>query len=297
MKLLQILKDQLAPYRLPPAESKRLLQALRKRYDGVQDPWGFNLKDALQTLEWVYPLYKHYFRVRVFGDEHIQDRPYLFISNHTGQIAFDAMLIGVALATEVKPPRVIRAMIERWMASLPFVAEFSAHSGSILGDRKNCQYLLEQGESILIFPEGVRGVSKNTKDFYQLQGFTTGFLKMALARNTPILPCAVIGAEEAYPFIYHPRKLAKSLGLPALPLSPFLLLGPLGVLPLPSPVDIYFSRPLSLAPHLTQQSSESEWQEEANRFAKIIKGLIEKGLAKRRPFLEKVGLEDKRSLK
>src|SRR5690606_28165484 len=141
-------------------------------------------------------------------------------------------LLGIAFAMDVQPPRVLRAMIERFMAQLPFLGDLTAQTGSILGDRANCQYLIDRGESILIFPEGVRGVSKNTPDYYKLRPFSQGFYRIALQKKTPILPVCVIGAEEMFPFVVHARKLGAMLKLPTLPLSANLL-------PLPSPIDIY----------------------------------------------------------
>ena len=140
--------------------------------------------------------YRKYFKVRVFGTENIENHPYVVTSNHSGQIPIDAMLITMAMMMEVDPPRVCRGMVERFLAGLPFLGELTAKTGSILGDRSNATFLLENGESILVFPEGVRGVSKNTTDFYKLQDFTKGFFRIALQAKRDILPVAVIGAEE-----------------------------------------------------------------------------------------------------
>ncbi len=105
------------------------------------------------------------------------------------------------------------------MAKFPFLGDVSAQTGSILGDRENCKWLLNKKESILVFPEGVRGVSKNTNHFYELQKFTNGFYRIALDSKTKILPVTVVGAEEMFPFVYHAKKLGSALGLPTLPLS------------------------------------------------------------------------------
>jgi 1-acyl-sn-glycerol-3-phosphate acyltransferase len=130
------------------------------------------------------------------------------------------MMITIAFLLDVTPPRVLRAMIERFMASLPFMGDMTAQLGSILGDRANCEYLIDHGESILVFPEGVRGVSKNTPDYYKVRSFSQGFFRIALQKKTPILPLCVIGAEEMFPFVFHATKLGKAFGLPTLPLTP-----------------------------------------------------------------------------
>jgi 1-acyl-sn-glycerol-3-phosphate acyltransferase len=178
---------------------------LEEKYKHYHDPWGLNLATCKQALKKLLPIYKYYFKVRVFGVRNIEDRPFMVISNHTGQLPIDGVLITICFLWEAATPRILRGMIERFMVKLPFLGELTAQTGSILGDRKNCQYLIDHGESILVFPEGVKGVSKNTEDFYKLQQFTTGFFRQALQNDLDILPVATVGAEEMYPFVYHSK--------------------------------------------------------------------------------------------
>jgi 1-acyl-sn-glycerol-3-phosphate acyltransferase len=256
-----------------------IFKELHERYRDYKDPWGFNLELCEKALRTLLPLYRSYFRVRVFGAENVQEKSYIVVSNHTGQIPLDGMLITMAFIFDVAPPRVLRAMVERFMAQLPFLADFAAQTGSILGDRANCQYLLDHGESILVFPEGVRGVSKNTPDFYKLKRFSHGFYRIAIQKKTPILPVCVIGAEEMFPFVFHPRKLAKMLGLPALPVSANLL-------PLPSPIDIYIGKEIEVPEHLHDESSEKEIHENVFHIEHTIKRMLIHGLKNRRPFFD-----------
>jgi 1-acyl-sn-glycerol-3-phosphate acyltransferase len=258
-----------------------VFKSLKKRYSEYQDPWGFDIETCRKALSVLLPLYEDYFKVRVFGKENVKDSPYMVVGNHSGQIPIDAILVGMAFALELEPPRVLRAMVERFLAGLPFLGKLSAQMGSILGDRKNCQYLLENGESILVFPEGVRGVSKSTPDYYQLQKFTTGFFRIALKADVEILPIAVVGAEEMFPFVYQAKGLAKMLKLPALPITPLPF-------PLPSPVDIYIGKPYKLPKELTYDSKESEVREHVFRVENQIKSMMAKGLKNRRPFFEDV---------
>lgn len=254
-----------------------IYQKLDEKYPHGSDAWGLNVKKAKRTLEVIYPLYKHYFKVRTFGTENIKDQNYMAISNHSGQIAIDAMLICTSFATEVDPPRILRSMVERFVTSLPFFGPWSAEGGSVLGDRQNCMNLLNRNQSVLVFPEGVRGIAKNPKDYYKIQSFTHGFYRLALAAKVPILPMAVIGAEEFFPFVYHAKPIAKALGLPALPLSANLI-------PLPSPVDIYIGEPIHPNQNLDANSPDKEIAEEVFKIEKIIQEMIRQGLKKRRPF-------------
>lgn len=253
-----------------------IFDQLSKRYPDGEDPWGLNLKKARKTLEFVWPLYKNYFQVRVFGKENVQDEPYMVTSNHSGQIAIDGMLISAAFVAEISPPRVLRSMVERFFTALPWVGTLAAEGGAVLGDRQNCLNLLSRGQSVLVFPEGVRGVSKSTFDFYKLQRFTRGFFRMSLTSGTKILPIAVIGAEEIFPWVYQAKGVAKFLGLPALPLSPLYF-------PLPSPIDIIIGEPYEM-PDLSPEAPDKEIDIHINNIRTQIRHMTNEGLKKRRPF-------------
>ncbi|MES2527843.1 MAG: lysophospholipid acyltransferase family protein [Bdellovibrionota bacterium] len=269
---------------LQPDDERRIEEVfaeLRIRYKDYKDPWGFNLDLCEKTVRTLFPLYRSYFKVRVFGTENVKDHPYIVASNHTGQLPIDAGLITLAFAMEVSPSRVLRAMVERFMAQLPFVGDFSAQTGAILGDRANCEYLIDHGESILVFPEGVRGISKNSPDFYKLRPFHQGFYRIAIQKKTPILPVCVIGAEEMFPFVFHSKKLAEMLRVPALPLS-------LNYFPLPSPIDIYIGEEISIPSHFEEETSEKEVKENVFHIENTIKRMIVHGLKNRRPFFDPI---------
>lgn len=269
---------------LTPEDDRKItaiFEQLRKKYQDYKDPWGFNLETCEKTLRKVVPIYRAYFKVRLFGAENVQDHPYIVASNHTGQIPLDGMLITIAFIMEVEPPRILRAMIERFMAQLPFIGEFSAETGAILGDRANFSYLIDNGESILVFPEGVRGISKNTPDFYKLRSFSEGFYRMALQKRTPILPVCVIGAEEMFPFVFHSKKLASLLKVPALPLTS-------NYFPLPSPIDIYIGKEISIPQEIQAEASDKEIKENVYHVENTIKRMIIHGLKNRRPFFDSI---------
>ncbi len=269
---------------LTPEDEHRIeevFSSLRERYKDYKDPWGFNLDLCEKTVRTILPLYRSYFKVRVFGAENVQDKPYIVASNHTGQLPIDGAMITLAFAMEVHPPRVLRAMVERFMAQLPFVGDFSAQTGAILGDRGNCEYLIDHGESILVFPEGVRGISKNTPDFYKLRTFSQGFYRIAIQKKTPILPVCVIGAEEMFPFVFHAKKLADMLKVPSMPLS-------LNFLPLPSPIDIYIGEEIAIPTHFEEETPEKEVKESVFHIENTIRRMIVHGLKNRRPFFDHI---------
>jgi len=284
--------------KIPNKKLKEIEKALYESYADKSDPWGLNVENAIKYLKVLYPFYKKYFRVRTFGIENVPDSQHIFVGNHTGQIAFDAMLVSMSGVLELGPPRILRGMIERWMAGLPFIARIAAESGSILGDRQNSQYLLEHGESLLVFPEGVKGIAKNTNEFYQMKDFSQGFMRMALQAKVPILPIAVVGAEEFYPYVHHFKALEKFLKLPALPITPLLpILGPLSLLPLPAPVDIYYGKPINLKKGVSYDAPDEAIDDLVSQVQEKVDEMLVEGLKKRRPFLEKYGLKNIRNIK
>jgi 1-acyl-sn-glycerol-3-phosphate acyltransferase len=270
---------------LKSEEFKPVMDELHKKYPKGEDPWGLNIKKSIKSLEKIYPLYKHYFKVRVSGKENVEDKPYMVVSNHTGQIAIDGMLISTAFVLEVFPPRILRPMAERFITCIPFVGSWAAQGGAVLGDRQNCINLLKKGQSILVFPEGVKGIAKSTKDFYKLQHFTKGFYRICAQLGVEILPISVVGAEEFFPYVYQAKSIASMMGLPALPLSA-------NFIPLPSPVDIHIGKPITIPKEITQNSSDEDITKEVKKVEDAIEVMLKEGLRNRRPFFANQTQED-----
>jgi len=262
---------------VPKDQFDQVFDHLKQVYPDGEDPWGLNLKKTRRSLEYVWPIYKHYFKTRIFGAENVENKAYLVVSNHTGQIAIDGMLICTAFATEVVPPRILRSMVERFFTSIPFVGTWAAEGGAVLGDRQNCLNLLQRGQSILAFPEGVKGIAKSTSDYYKVQRFTRGFFRMALTAGVDILPLATVGAEEIFPWVYQAKGLAKLFNLPAAPLSPLYL-------PLPSPVDIHIGEVYKIPSDLSPESPDELIDPHVEKIRDQIQGMIRTGLENRRPF-------------
>lgn len=224
-----------------------IISTLRESQDAQEfDPFGFQpefLRHIIPPVGWIY---RHYFRVEVHGMEHIPDHgPVLLIANHSGQLPLDALMIGSACLLDKKPARMVRSMVERWSAELPFISWIFPRFGQVVGTRQNARTLLKQNNCLLVFPEGVRGISKTYDRAYQLQDFGLGFMRLALETNTPIVPIGVVGAEEQIPAIVNLRSLGKMLGAPSFPITPtWPLLGPIGALPLPTKLRLHFGKPM-----------------------------------------------------
>ncbi|HSP96746.1 MAG TPA: lysophospholipid acyltransferase family protein [Candidatus Dormibacteraeota bacterium] len=244
------------------------------------DPWGLNVDVARQALVVSALLYRYYFRVEAIGIEHIPDGRVLVISNHAGQVAIDAAMIGTATVLEREPPRIVRGMGEYWLPTVPFVNLLMSRTGSVVGTPKNCADLLAREEAVIAFPEGVHGMNKLFSERYRLQRFGSGFMRLALSTRTPIVPVAVIGSEEQAPAIANLTGLGRLLGMPAFPVTvTWPWLGPLGLLPLPTKYRIYFGKPMRFEGNPDDEDAVID--RKVQKVVDTIQGMIDKGLRER----------------
>jgi 1-acyl-sn-glycerol-3-phosphate acyltransferase len=262
--------------RLANDEQKQRLHALaRPRNEYGVDPFGYNVDFSLAAVAPFLWLYRSYFRVETFGIDRVPPGRVLLVSNHSGQLPLDGAMIGVSMLVEADPPRAIRSMVEKWVPSLPYVSTFMARMGQIVGTPENCRRLLEAEEAILVFPEGQRGINKLWPQRYQLQEFGLGFMRLALETRTPIVPIAVVGAEEQAPALMNLKPVAKLLGFPAFPVTPT------GVpIPLPTKYRIYYGDPL----HFTGRpdDEDSELDKKVRTVKAAIQSMLHHGLKERR---------------
>nr|WP_239114825.1 lysophospholipid acyltransferase family protein [Planotetraspora kaengkrachanensis] len=225
-----------------------LLALLRRRVVGDYevDEFGFDpeLNDKV-LLELIRPIYRHWFRVETLGVENVPaDSGALVVANHSGTLPVDALMMQVALHDEAH--RAVRLLGADLVYQLPVLGHLSRKTGHTLASREDADRLLRKGELVGVFPEGFKGVGKPFSQRYKLQRFGRGgFVTSAVRAGTPIVPCAIVGAEEIYPKIGDFSTLARVLGLPYLPITPFFpWLGPLGLIPLPSKWLIEFGEPI-----------------------------------------------------
>jgi 1-acyl-sn-glycerol-3-phosphate acyltransferase len=225
---------------------------------------------AIAPILW---LYKRYFRVEVHGIERVPATGrVLLVANHSGQLPFDAAMIGLSLLVERDPPRFVRALLERWVPTLPFYSTAMARLGQVVGTPDNCRRLLAAEEAILVFPEGVRGLNKPWSERYRLQKFGRGFMRLALESGVPVVPVGFVGAEEQAPALVDLRPLARLLSMPAFPMTllPF---------PLPARHRIWFGEPLHFEGSPEAEDPEIDAKVEQVRTA--VNALLEQGLAAR----------------
>ncbi len=245
------------------------------------DAWGFSPAEAKRLYTVAKAIYD-YFRPEIHGAENIPAGRVLIVPNHSGQVPFDGIVIAVATLLHAKPPRLVRAMVERWFPKMPFVNELFARGGAVLGAPINCRNLLRDEQAILVFPEGARGSGKLWKDRYQLVPFGRGFMRLALQTKTPIVPTAVIGGEEAIVSVHSSKILAKLIQAPYFPIPPHLpLLGPLAYFPLPVKFRVYFGEPMTFEG--AHDDEDAAIDAKVAQVMEQVRGLVDRGLRERGP--------------
>ena len=271
------IRRRIVPARLPDAEAAEpespgsgwvaLVEDLRRRLgqlgmrerSGEVDDFGLDPETIRSARRLFDFLRKRWWRIEVVGLEHVpDDRAVLFVANHSGLLPWDGLVLAETVAAAHGEKQRPRFLIADWLITLPFVQPALARLGGVRACRENAERLLETGRSVVAFPEGVKGAAKTFRDRYRLQRFGRGgAVRLALAADVPVVPVAIVGAEEAHPILFKVETPARALGLPFLPVTPtFPWLGPLGALPLPSKWVISFGEPLGAAPRGVEAASD-----------------------------------------
>jgi len=185
-------------------------------------------------------LFRHYFSVESHGIENVPRRGrVMLIGNHSGGVAVDGAMVIASQFLEMSPPRIAQGMVEKFLNKMPFASQISNRLGHLTGLPEHAERLLADERMLMVFPEGVRGTAKLYKERYTLVNFGTGFMRLAMKMKTPIVPFAFLGGGDAVPTLSNAVTLGKILGLPYIPITPWLL-----AVPIPVKLEIYYSPPM-----------------------------------------------------
>ena len=250
------------------------------------DEFGADRRFTESVLPFFEFLYTVWWRVETTGIERVPERgPGLIVANHSGVLPYDGVMIKLAVRHEHPARRDCRMLALDMFALLPFLAPMLAKSGAVRANPENGERLLEKGELVGVFPECVKGVGKHFRERYKLARFGRGgFVRLALRTGAPVIPCAVVGAEEIHPVLAKADWVGRPLGLPYFPITPtFPILGPLGVVPLPSKWSIDFADPIDLRSYGPEAADDPIL---VNRLSEdvrtTIQGMIDGRVARRR---------------
>jgi len=279
-RVRQILKT------LAPQDHQRLNQIEIHNLGFGYDAFGLELESVMLAFGLGQFFYKYWFRVESDGIEHVPGAgPVILAANHSGGIPIDGFMIAIDLLKKLGTPRIMRSVLYNSAGFIPFVNTFFGRCGQVTGARRSIEELLTREELVAVFPEGARGPWKGFRDRYKIRPFHVGFVELSLRFGTPIVPTAVIGAEEQYPFLTNVKPLAGALGLPYFPVTPFFpLLGPLGMLPMPAKYHIYYDEPFHFYRKYPPETAHDPRtvRELAGQVQARVERLIREGLARRK---------------
>lgn len=226
----------------------RFLAFLRRRLTGdyTVDEYGFDEEVTTRFfMAALRPIAEKWFRIEVRGAENIPATGgALVVSNHSGTIPVDGLMTMVSIHDQTG--RHLRPLGADLVFRLPMVGALARKGGATLACTEDAERMLRGGELVGVWPEGFKGIGKPFSDRYKLQRFGRGgFVSAALRTGVPIVPLSVVGAEEIYPLVGNIPSLARLVGVPYIPITPFFpLLGPLGLVPLPSKWLLEFGEPI-----------------------------------------------------
>lgn len=228
-------------------ELRRLQSFLARDVPSLEvDGFGFDPLFLDQNRFMLDFLYERWWRVQVSGTERLPpEGRLLFVANRSGVLPYDGIMIAHAVEREHPSGKRPRFLAADWLATAPFLQSLLPRLGGVRACPENAERLLLRGDWVVAFPEGRKGALKLFGDRYQLQRFARGgFVSLALRLNAVVVPVAVVGAEEVHPVLLRSGFVDRWLGFP-LPVTPtFPMLGPVGLLPLPSQWRIVFGEPI-----------------------------------------------------
>lgn len=201
------------------------------------DVFGLSPPALADAVALSAPLYERYFRVESTGIENVPAHgAAILVANHGGALPVDAAMMCLDVLRKLDPPRIPRAIADRFVPRLPLVSTLFARMGVVSGTAANVRYLLEHDELVAIFPEGTSGVGKRFRDRYKLQSWSPGFAEHAIRHGTPVIPVSILGAEESWPLAAKLRGF-HGFGAPywPIPAVPF---------PLPAHYRLRYGKPI-----------------------------------------------------
>lgn len=266
----------LVSQRLPPEERERLKGLQFADAGHGFDPFGLHPDFVTFGVAMTAGLYERYFRVESSGHEHIPATgPAVLAANHSGAVPFDSAMIWTDVVRHTNPPRVPRPVADHFVPMIPIIGTIFARGGMVGGSRGNARTLLERGEMLLIHPEGVPGIAKAFKLRYQLQEWRVGHVELAIRHAAPVIPVAVVGAEEQMPQV---GKIPISVaGMPFIPitLTPF---------PLPVRYHIRYGEPIPVDKLYSRAQADdpAAVQEAAALVKRTVQAMLDEGVKARK---------------
>ena len=221
----------IVPLNLPPLADEHDDGPVHDPRTGDVDEWGRSERVREVVRRAYDPMYTHWFRAEWDGMEKIPTTGgALLVANHAAAIPSDAPAIMHGVEKELHRP--VYGLADHFFKAAPFLGTLWARAGGVVAHPDNAYRLLrEQQQLVLVFPEGSKGPAKTYNERYRLRRFGRGgFVELAMRAGVPIIPIAVVGAEESMPILFKVPSLARALGAPYFPVTANMAFGPLGAM-------------------------------------------------------------------
>ena len=240
------------------------------------DPYGISKQYLGPSFSALKVLFRHYFSVESHGIESVPAHGrVMLVGNHSGGVALDGAMVHASQFLEMNPPRLAQGMAEKFLNKVPFASQITNRCGHLTGLPEHAERLLADERMLMVFPEGARGTAKLYRDRYSLVQFGTGFVRLAMKMKTPIVPFAFLGGGEAVPTISNAVSLGKLLGVPYIPVTPWLF-----AIPIPVKLEVYYSAPMTFEG--TGSEEDEVVLQHVEKVKERIAGLIDVGRRRRR---------------
>lgn len=204
------------------------------------DPYGISKKHLALAFAALEVFYRSYFSVKVEGLSSVPPSGRaMLIGNHSGGVAVDGAMVIAVMFFELEPPRLAQGMADKFINRIPFASAWASRTGQFTGLPEHAERLLRDERLLLVFPEGARGTAKLFPERNSLVEFGTGFMRLAIKTRTPIIPFGFVGGGEAVPTVANAYRLGRLLGVPYIPITPYLL-----PVPLPTHLSVRFGAPM-----------------------------------------------------
>jgi 1-acyl-sn-glycerol-3-phosphate acyltransferase len=275
---------------IDPATKTALAALAHTMREKIPDPatlpdFGFDPEFLNKTAPVLEFLWSKYFRIRLTGMENVPaDGAALLVANHSGGLPYDGAMLIHATHRYHPAARPLRPLVANFAFQSSWIRPVVARIGGVRASMALCK----SGQLLGVFPEGLRGVGKLYRERYRLTHFGRGgFVRLARTAQVPIIPVAIVGAEETHPVLAKLTRIAAPLGLPYIPITPtFPWLGPLGLLPVPTKWSIKIGPPILFPPaEGKEETSKEENLEMAEMVRSKLDHMIAELLAARRSVL------------
>jgi 1-acyl-sn-glycerol-3-phosphate acyltransferase len=249
------------------------------------DRFGMDPRLVERAAPLLEALYATWWRVEARGLDAVPAAgPAILVANHAGLLPWDALVLRHAIRRDHPAHRALRPLLDDAACDRPTTGAAAIRLGAVRASPEAAARILGDGELLAVFPEGSPAEARPWRERYRLGAFGRGgFVKVALRAGAPIVPCAIVGSEEATPAISRTGWLADLLRLPLLATQPSFRLASAGLVPLPSRWSVRCGAPIDLPGASPARAEDSVYvAEAAARTRDAIQAMLDEDVAARR---------------